>query len=37
MFEIFSEIMIQNGYLEYKEDEKYEIFDNTKDYYTGKK
>ena len=29
--------MIQNGYLEYKEDEKYEIFDNTKDYYTGKK
>ena len=27
--------MIQNGYLEFKEDKNYEIYDDTKDYYTG--
>jgi len=34
--ELLHEIMIQNGFLEYREDEIYEIYDNTKDYYTGK-
>jgi len=34
--ELFNEIMIQNGFLEYREDNIYEIYDNTKDYYTGK-
>ena len=32
--DLFSEVMIQNGYLEFKEDKNYEIYDDTKDYYT---
>lgn len=33
--DLFAEIMVQNGYLEFKDDGNYEIYDETKDYYTG--
>lgn len=33
--EIFAEALIVNGYIEYQEDEKYNINDNTIDYYSG--
>ncbi len=33
--EVFLEILLQNGYLEFKEDQNYEISDNTIDYKTG--
>ena len=34
--EVFQEIMIQNGYLLYQEDNDYQLSDNTKCYYCGK-
>lgn len=34
--DLITEILLENGYLEYKEDQNYEILDNTKDYLTGK-
>ena len=34
--EIFQEILLQNGYLEFREDQQYEIKPNTVDYKTGK-
>jgi len=33
--EIIEQILIQNGYLQYKKDRQYNILDNTKDYLTG--
>jgi superfamily II DNA or RNA helicase len=33
--DIFQEILLQNGYLEFQEDGNYSLYDNTRDYYTG--